>query len=117
MPNPFIGFRPFTAADSQAYFGNDRQVEKLLSLLQHRQFVSIIGTPGAGKSSLIQAGLIPRLRQGVNGNAGREWAICHTRPGLSPIKNLAFAMGAPEVLEPGQKPTLELSRRIEALIR
>lgn len=116
MPNPFIGFRPFTAAESHAYFGNDRQVDKLLSLLQHRQFVSIIGTPGAGKSSLIQAGLIPRLRQGVNGIAGREWAICQTRPGLSPIKNLAYAMGAPEVLEPGQKPTLELSRRIEALI-
>ena len=45
-----------------------------------------------GKSSLINAGLIPRLENGFLAQAGKQWTICKLRPGISPIENLAYSL-------------------------
>ena len=52
----------------------------------------LIGAPGTGKSSLINAGLIPRLEKGFLAQAGKQWAVCKFRPGISPIENLAYSL-------------------------
>jgi energy-coupling factor transporter ATP-binding protein EcfA2 len=87
--NPFPGLRPFQTDEYRFFFGRGAASQELLTRLQHSRFLSIIGASGSGKSSLIQAGLIPALRGGMLAGAGAGWRIVVTRPGDDPIGNLA----------------------------
>jgi len=59
--NPFVGPRPIDTG--QKIFGRDREIEQLYYLLSGERIVLLHSPSGAGKSSLIQAGLLPRLTQ------------------------------------------------------
>jgi len=62
MPaNPFVGPRPIEK--DQPLFGRDLEIAQLYDLLCSERIVLLYSPSGAGKSSLIQAGLIPRLAQ------------------------------------------------------
>ncbi len=87
--NPFPGLRPFQTDEYRFFFGRSAASQELLTRLQHSRFLAIIGASGSGKSSLIQAGLIPALRGGMMAGAGSGWRIVVTRPGDDPIGNLA----------------------------
>jgi WD40 repeat protein len=63
MPNPYTGPRPFERADRHNFFGRRREVEELLDLLMAERVVLLYSPSGAGKSSLLAAGLIPRLEE------------------------------------------------------
>jgi WD40 repeat protein len=52
-----------------------------------------MGSSGSGKSSLVRAGVIPRLKAGLLGDAGPRWRIAKMRPGSSPIASLARELG------------------------
>uniref|UniRef100_UPI004047662F nSTAND1 domain-containing NTPase n=2 Tax=Algoriphagus sp. TaxID=1872435 RepID=UPI004047662F len=69
--------------------GRKRQVFDLLSLFQNSQIIGLFGENGSGKSTLIRHGLIPELKKGFLGKAGREWRTVTIRPGISPLENLA----------------------------
>lgn len=58
--NPFVGPRPIMTGE--VLYGRDREVEELFSLLVAERIVLFYAPSGAGKTSLIQAGLIPRLQ-------------------------------------------------------
>lgn len=60
--NPYVGPRAFTEAEGARFFGREREAEELFHLLLARRLVLLHSPSGAGKSSLIQARLIPRLR-------------------------------------------------------
>ena len=57
--NPFVG--PHPIEKGQRIFGRDREIEELYYLLSAQRIVLLHSPSGAGKSSLIHAGLIPRL--------------------------------------------------------
>ena len=57
--NPYVGPRPFETG--RRIFGRDREIDDLYYLLSAERIVLLHSPSGAGKSSLIQAGLIPRL--------------------------------------------------------
>jgi len=59
LANPFIGPRPIDTG--QKIFGRDREIEELYYVLSAERIVLLHSPSGAGKSSLIQAGLVPRL--------------------------------------------------------
>jgi WD40 repeat protein len=63
MANPYTGPRPFERADRRNFFGRSREVEELLDLLMAERVVLLYSPSGAGKSSLLAAGLIPRLEE------------------------------------------------------
>ena len=65
--SPFPGLRAFTPADAPIFFGRKRETEWLLSELcnSDRRFLLVAGASGSGKSSLVAAGLIPRLASGA----------------------------------------------------
>jgi WD40 repeat protein len=88
---PFVGLRPFTDLDRGFFFGREDQVDALESLLARSPLVSVIGSSGSGKSSLIRAGLLPRLERSPFGS----WIWVETRPGETPIRNLAEALARP----------------------
>jgi WD40 repeat protein len=59
--NPFVGPRPIERG--QPIFGRDAEITELYDLLFAERIVLLHSPSGAGKSSLIQAGLIPRLAE------------------------------------------------------
>lgn len=90
--NPFPGLRPFTINDSHLFFGREGQVDEVLLKLHNNRSVTVMGYSGSGKSSLIYCGLIPVLYGGFMTDLGPNWRVITTRPGNSPIENLANAI-------------------------
>ncbi len=97
--NPFVGLKPYAENQNNSYFGREQEVENVLDILQKNKFVTFSGASGSGKTSLINAGLIPRLKKGFVGQAGKDWAIASFRPGIDPLVNLSYALTAREVLK------------------
>jgi hypothetical protein len=61
--NPYVGPRPFERQDVDRFFGRDREAGEILYLVfTHRNFL-IYAQSGAGKTSLINAGLVPLLEK------------------------------------------------------
>ena len=110
---PFPGCRSFYESEHSSFYGRMKQVDDVLLLLHKHKFIALTGQIGSGKSSFLQSGLIPALRKGHNGLAGKEWVICNTRPGLAPIKNLAYALSENNLLNPSVKSTPEQRLWIE----
>ncbi|KAA6223927.1 hypothetical protein CP973_20170 [Streptomyces albofaciens JCM 4342] len=59
---PYAGLAAFRAQDADWFFGRERLVEELAARLRGQRFVALFGASGAGKSSLLRAGLLPCLR-------------------------------------------------------
>lgn len=90
--NPFPGLRSFEASETHLFFGREEQSDALLRKLEHSRFLAVVGTSGSGKSSLVQAGLIPSLESGYMASAGSQWKVAVLRPGGDPIHSLAQAL-------------------------
>jgi hypothetical protein len=96
--NPFPGLRPFKTEEYRLFFGREGQADQLLNRLQKSRLLAVVGTSGSGKSSLIQAGLLPAVRGGMMAGTGSGWRIAVMRPGGDPIGNLARELARKEVL-------------------
>ena len=90
--NPFPGLRPFTAEEAHLFFGRDESSDELLRRLRQHRFLAVVGPSGSGKSSLVQAGLLPGLHGGLMAEEGSAWRVATLRPGSDPIGNLARAL-------------------------
>ena len=91
--HPFIGLRPFRIEDAAFFFGREQQIATLLHLVHNGSLVSVVGSSGSGKSSLVRAGLLPALTSAEAGE--RSWDWVEMRPGESPVRNLAEALARP----------------------
>ena len=60
--NPYKGLQPFTPDDAADFFGRDPEIADLLDRLDRTHLVAVVGPSGSGKSSLVLAGVVPRLR-------------------------------------------------------
>ena len=94
-PCPYPGMVPFSEADSDRFFGRDREVQELLERLRLHPFITVIGPSGSGKSSLVFAGLIPALRQSSLFGPG-EWLMRTSAPRRVPslrswVMGIAFS--------------------------
>jgi len=79
---PYQGLKPFTENTQQFFFGRDDVIQQLRQDLEQKNFVGLIGASGSGKSSIVQAGLMPRLRE-------VGWRILEPiKPGFAPIAEL-----------------------------
>ena len=86
-------------------FGREAAVDKLASAVQRQPFVAVVGASGSGKSSVVRAGLVPRLRS----NRRTAWETVILVPTDPPLKALALA------LVPLLEPTMgEVDRLAEA---
>ena len=110
---PFPGLRPFRIEESHLFFGREGQSEDVLAKLAKNKFVAVIGASGSGKSSLMYCGLVPILYGGFITEAGSRWRIVTTRPGNSPVENLANAL---QEISPGQKEDQELQKSVSQAV-
>lgn len=60
--NPFLLLAPFTSREAWLFAGRDREIQELVERVFGRRVVILIGESGVGKTSLVDAGLIPQLR-------------------------------------------------------
>lgn len=90
--NPFVGLRPFESDESLLFFGRQDQTTELLQRLHRYHFVGVVGSSGSGKSSLLRAGLIPRLKAGYLVNERDRWLSVVFKPGEGPLYNFVFAL-------------------------
>lgn len=98
IQNPFPGLRAFEEEEDILFFGREKQVDELLKKLRTQRFLTVIGSSGSGKSSLVKSGLIPSLHSGFMSGAGSSWKICSLRPGVNPVGNLARALSQNGIL-------------------
>lgn len=92
-PPPYAGLRSFREQDAEWFFGRERLVEELAERLERQRFVVVIGASGSGKSSLLRAGLVPRLRPVAT-------TVVLT-PGPRPLEECAVQLGALAGVTPG----------------
>lgn len=92
--NPYKGLRAFRESDAADFFGRATLVDQLLTHLQnerHQRFLAVVGPSGSGKSSVVQAGLLPALRDDrVPGSA--KWFVVEMAPGNHPLEELEAAL-------------------------
>jgi hypothetical protein len=93
---PYPGLLPFDAADTGVFVGRDPEIVVLLEMLESMRLKSrsgerlllLLGASGSGKSSLVRAGALPRLRRLPD-----RWQVLPPmRPGLDPVRELARSL-------------------------
>ncbi len=103
--NPYKGLRAFTADDAQDFFGRDRLVDELVKdvatalaaeqpATESGRLVTIIGPSGSGKSSVVMAGLLPRLQRGALPGSEAWVFLAPMTPGKHPIETLGLTLAA-----------------------
>ncbi len=124
--NPYKGLAAFDETDRDLFYGRERVVRELRKKTGERKFIVVTGASGTGKSSVIKAGLLPRLR-------GQGFRILPVvRPGEHPVaaleagfrdapffgKKISLAAGVTEALikQLGSEQTVLLIDQYEELI-
>ncbi|MFI6735119.1 hypothetical protein ACIBI9_19510 [Nonomuraea sp. NPDC050451] len=97
---PYRGLESYGSADARFFFGRDDLVETLMDRAGDGGLLVVTGASGAGKSSLLRAGLVPALaRAGSRGTVLLE-------PGDEPIVSLRHLLGTADA-----EPLAERARR------
>ncbi len=89
LKTPYIGLLPFSKNEVRYFFGRRKQTAKLIERLRENRFVAVIGESGSGKSSIVKAGLVPKLEAGIMIGKARYWHVVEMRPGKNPLQSLA----------------------------
>src|SRR5690606_7554062 len=99
---PYPGLAPFQAADAAVYFGREEEQRRCLdALAQMRRYggerlLVVVGASGCGKSSLVRAGVLPRVARMP------DWRVLGPmRPLRRPDEELARVLAAAQA-PPGQ---------------
>ncbi|MGW2225621.1 nSTAND1 domain-containing NTPase [Streptomyces formicae] len=105
---PYRGLASYREQDARWFFGRTRSTDALVAQLRAAEktggLTMLVGASGAGKSSLLSAGLVPALQNGALGEGGsRACAVLQLVPGSDPlaaltrhIPELAHALAAAE---------------------
>ena len=64
----------------------------MVDRLAATRFLSVLGSSGTGKSSVVRTGLLDSLELELMAKAGSSWRIADFRPGSDPLSNLAGAL-------------------------
>jgi formylglycine-generating enzyme required for sulfatase activity len=83
---PYRGLRAFREEDSEFFFGRQKYTDELNELVGRNSIIAVTGASGSGKSSVVRAGLAPRLRHPASGDV---WDILTMIPKDNPLHSLA----------------------------
>jgi WD40 repeat protein/energy-coupling factor transporter ATP-binding protein EcfA2 len=82
--SPYAGLAVFQPEDADRFFGRERLVAALVEQVARERFVVVLGPSGSGKSSLLRAGLLPRMRN----------PVLVMTPGAHPLEECAARLAA-----------------------
>ena len=112
---PFPGLRAYTPDDARIFFGRGRETDDLVRRLDHAstRLLMVIGASGSGKSSLVAAGLLPRLAS--NAVAGSKDWLLPERSGDSTQRQWTGLRFTPA--EMGDDPFLAVAAKLAPLLK
>jgi formylglycine-generating enzyme required for sulfatase activity len=85
---PYPGLRPFDEKEWAIFFGREEMIDEVIGRLAESRLVLIHGISGSGKSSLVRAGVLPKLALQYRRHDA-PWLTCAMRPSGGPLWNLA----------------------------
>lgn len=94
---PFPGLAPFDSTHAGLFFGREEVTQTLVNRASTGRFCALIGASGSGKTSILRAGLMPKLAQQAQSEHHPNWDIRYLIPGHSPLKALAEAFVEPQI--------------------
>jgi WD40 repeat protein len=94
-PAPYVGLAAYGPDDAKWFCGRDQLIATLTERVARQRFVAVVGASGAGKSSVLRAGLVPAMC------AAGDWTLVIT-PGEHPLEECAVRLGALLTVAPGQ---------------
>ena len=101
---PYLGLVPFEERDARVFYGRSELVRQLVQRLLERLdgggILLVVGASGAGKSSLLRAGLMHSLAAGALGPGSEKWPRRVICPTDSPMRELARHLADVADLEP-----------------
>ena len=107
---PYKGLATYQAADAALFRGRTRVITRLVGRLVDSPLLVVSGSSGAGKSSLVRAGLVPALAGGALPGSARWRAVVLT-PGRRPVDGLTPLTGK----DPPAAPVLLVCDQLEEL--
>ena len=131
---PFLGLNAFGRGDARLFFGRRQETLEALACLGDQQqtnpdelsggdggayqrWLQIEGNSGAGKSSLVQAGMLPMIEQGAlwARTGVEQWTVLGPMmPGRDPLAKLAEVLEQALVADAAQRDSLRRLQRLEA---
>jgi WD40 repeat protein len=102
--DPYPGLRSFEPNEADLFFGRDDDIAHLIDLCSKPGLVSVIGPSGLGKSSLVRAGLLPKLPLLANSSA---WHSVIVTPGTTPVLAVVNAFAALNAEPPHDLPSTD----------
>ena len=106
---PYRGLEAFREEDAAFFAGRAAFAKQLFDFTSGKDLVAVVGPSGSGKSSVVQAGLVPLLRS--ERPPSTTWDAVSFTPGSAPFHRLASALIS--LLEPDQSETHQLSEAQE----
>ncbi|MFC7641847.1 ATP-binding protein [Streptosporangium lutulentum] len=94
---PYQGLAPFGPAQAGVFYGRGQSTARLAAMVTARPgggLIVVTGASGAGKSSLLHAGLLPALATAPPGDTGggASWPQVTFTPGARPLQELAVQL-------------------------
>lgn len=84
---PYRGLVSFQESDDARFFGRNSEISAFIARLRAQPLLAVVGASGAGKSSLIRAGVVPALKR-----SGEGWQALMMRPARRPLEALVDAL-------------------------
>lgn len=91
-PYKGLSYFDFNDEDPKYFYGRTNLVSRLLERVQRSNFLAVLGASGSGKSSVVRAGLLHELKQGLRISGSGQWTIRLFRPGPYPLERLAQSL-------------------------
>ena len=89
LPCPYPGLLAFGPEEAGLFFGRDQESDDISRRVRQQNFLLVVGPSGSGKSSLVAAGVLPRL---MATDADR-WLVQTLRPDAGALQSLTDMLG------------------------
>lgn len=120
--NPYPGSRAFTLADQEFFFGRDTDTAVIADLWMTNRLTVVSGAAGCGKTSLLQAGVRPLLREKTSPQRPRTFPPGNLSDGMTfPVPALTehnpFTLALLRSWAPDDVPTRLAGLSVSAFVR
>ena len=89
---PYRGLLPYDRDHEAVFYGRERLTAELAGKITGTPIVMVTGASGAGKTSLLQAGLVPALVRGVQVPGSSSWPVVSLSATARPLTDLAVGL-------------------------